>query len=347
MLTIAIDCRFAGTPSGLGRYTREIVAALLKRSDGVSYHLLVPAGARDWLRSLPASTTMRATDIRAPHYSLAEHIELPRALRRIKADLLFSPHFNVPIWCPVPFVTTIHDLILHRYPNSASLPKRLAYRFLMRHAVGQARAIITVSRFVERELTEAYGFGIAEKIVVIREGVSPRFAPVSSEAQAAVCRRYGIDPGFFLYVGNAKEHKNVPMLLRAFESAGVEERLLLVGVGSEAERLRLPPNAARLASVDDADLPALYSAARCLVTASLYEGFCLPVIEALACGCPVIASRIGPIEENAEGHAMLVEPTLAAFVAAFRRPPPKTVRFRAPSWEKTAEETVSVLRRSI
>lgn len=348
MQMIAIDCRFASTNGGLGRYTRELVLHLLARKDPFRFLLLVSPEASDWVRGLPCPETVLVRTVDAAHYSFKEQWVIPAILRRERANLFFSPHFNVPYVCPVPFVATIHDLILHRFPNAAPFWKRTAYRILMRRTVRRARTVISVSAFVRDEILAAYGEGAAKKTIVIHEGVSPQFAPRSSQEQLHVRRRYGLPPSFFLYIGNAKEHKNVPLLLKAFAALGeTSPALVLVCGGREARGLRLPPRAVLLPFVDDADLPAVYSAARAFVTASAYEGFCLPVAEALACGCPVIAPNEGPFLDVTQGKAHLIESSREAWTRALLDPPESPQEFRSPSWAEAAGQTIDVFRQTL
>jgi glycosyltransferase involved in cell wall biosynthesis len=344
--TIAVDCRFAGTLSGLGRYTRELVPRLLRRGDPLRYILFVRSAEEPWLRTLPA----RSADIRrlaAPHYSFAEQGAFPLALLRARADLLFSPHFTVPLLCPVPFIVTVHDLILHRYPNEASLLRRMGYRCVMAHAVARARRVVTVSEFTARELCSIYGESLRDRIVRVPEGVSGDFRPRTPEEQRTACRRYDLRKPYCLYVGNAKQHKNVQMLIDAFALLPSETReLVLVTGGKEASRLVLRSGVRLLPDVPERDLPALYSAAEAFVTASLYEGFCLPVAEARACGCPIIAGRSGAIPEVAGPRALLVEPTVEALAGALRRPPGRALPPDTPplSWDRAAEQVAALLR---
>lgn len=341
MKTILIDCRFAALHAGLGRYTRELVIHLLRRPASVRYILLVRSLKEAWI---PENAQTMEADI--AHYSLQEQTVLPRIIRSAEADMLFSPHFNVPLLCPIPFIVTVHDLILHRYPNRASFVRQMMYRAIIGRAVRHAKAIVAVSAFTARELADAYGASIAEKTQVISEGVSDVYRPLPSSASQEILKRHGINNSYFLYVGNAKQHKNVQMLLDAFQQAAVPDvELLLVSSGPEVQALSLPPYVRILSSVSDEDLPALYGAAQALVTASLYEGYCLPVAEALACGCPVIASNRTAIPETAAGHAMLVEPTVDAFVRAFKNPPAAFDPFIVGTWEKAAEETEQLLER--
>ncbi|MDD4319788.1 MAG: glycosyltransferase family 1 protein, partial [Candidatus Peribacteraceae bacterium] len=225
-----------------------------------------------------------------------------------------------------------------------SLPKRIAYRVLMRRTVMHARRLISVSSFVATELRAAYGDGIHPRLSVIGEGVDERFRPRSPEEQAEVRKRYDLSLPFFLYVGNAKEHKNVPLLIEAFRRAALPaHRLVLVTGGTEAALLPSAENVCVLSGVDDEHLPALYSAAAAFVTASLYEGYGLPAVEAAACGSPVIAARTAATPETAPAGALLLPPTAAAFAEGFRRPPLPSP-FAARRWEAVAADVASVFR---
>ena len=340
-MSVLIDCRFAHTKTGLGRFSRELVRALLRRNDSLEYRLLLAPGQHDWLQG--HSPVVIETDI--PHYSIAEQTALPFLLSRSGAAMLFSLHFNVPWLCPLPYVATVHDLILHHYPNDASVLKRSAYKLLMHRTVRRARHVLTISKFVQSELARAYGSSLLSKTSVIHEGVDAVFSPMSASIVQETLQRHAIVRPFFLYVGNAKQHKNVQLLIDAFERSGVADAdLVLVTGGAEAERLHRSDRIRLLQGIGDVDLAALYTAARATVTASLYEGFCLPVLEALHCGCPVIASNRTAIPEVAGEHALLLEPTEEAFAEAFRNPPARVhVPAERATWERTAQETALVL----
>jgi glycosyltransferase involved in cell wall biosynthesis len=304
--------------------------------------LLVRSKSEQWI---PPGTEVVAADI--AHYSLQEQAALPRIIAGAKADLLFSPHFNVPLSCPLPFLVTIHDLILHRYPNQASLPKRLAYRLLIKRSVRRAQSIIAVSKFVKDELLSEYGSDIAQRIAVIPEGVSARYRPQSAEKIQEIKDAYRLHHPFLLYVGNNKQHKNVRTLIDAFAASGLGETELIVVCDDSALEKTLPSRVRMLSNVADADLPALYSAASAFVTASLYEGYCLPIAEALACGCPVIASNLSAIPETAHGKALLVDPTIDGFRRAFRSIPSRGEPFIVGTWEETAKRTIDILQKNL
>lgn len=342
-MTIGIDCRFASTQSGLGRYTRELVRHLVQRNDRVKYVLFV--NRQDpctWLPS-PLPAHCKKVKVSFKHYSLAEQILFPWKLLRL--NLFFAPHFNVPLFCPVPFVATIHDLILHRYPNQASKLKRKAYLKVMQHTVRSAKSLIAVSRFTASELTKQYGTVAKNKLRVVHEAPSPEFHRKAAATSAPVLKKYGLKKPFFLYVGNAKEHKNVQMLIDAYQSLdSTETELVLVTGGKEADALKLCDGVRILRDVPEADLCGLYFFTVCFVTASLYEGFGLSVIEAAACGSPVIITDCGALPEIAPMGARIVEPTVESIADALREPPPPSDPGKLKTWDEVAAETFEVLR---
>lgn len=347
-MRILVDCRFAHLQAGLGRYAREMVRALVLHPSASSFewHILAHPDAGAWFRTLPGSVRVHPCII--PYYSVAEQVQLPRLIAAVDPSLFLSLHFNVPLRCPVPFVATVHDLILHHFPNAAPLRKRLAYRFLMHSTLQRARALLVPTRFVAVEIRSVYGDAIGDLVRVTSEGVSTHFTRRGLEEIDRVHRMFQFPERFLLYVGSAKDHKNLGVLLSAF--AQLHDPILslvLVTPGKElASYAPLPPRVIVRSNVDDVDLPALYSAALCTVTTSLYEGFCLPVVEALACGCPVIATNRTAIPEVTQGCAQLVEPTVEAFAAAFAALPfPCPTGFVRPDWEVAAGRTIEVLER--
>ncbi len=339
MLKILIDCRFAGSYSGLGRYSRSIARELLDIKNGPVYQLLVRSKNEEWI---PNDANLIIADI--PHYSLAEQTQLPGIIRQSGADLFFSPHFNVSLFCPIPFVVTVHDLILHRYPNQAPLLKRLAYKVLVKHAVTKAKSVIAVSDFTKKELVNAYGS--EKKIHVILEGIDEQYRPASENRIRSFRDAHNLQLPFLLYVGNAKQHKNVRVLIEAFAQStlSMHAELVLLTGGAEAASLEpLPHHVRFLRDIPDDQMPALYNAASACVTASLYEGFCLPVAEALACGCPVIASNTAAIPQIASGRATLVEPAVEALAKALSAIPARPTPFRIAEWKDAALQTQRVL----
>ena len=276
---------------------------------------------------------------------------MPREIRRASLDLIHIPHFNVPVRSPIPFVVTIHDLILHHYPNEAGFMKRSAYKFLMRNAVKNSAHIIAVSNFTADSIKETYGEHIGEKITVIPGGVSDNFKPASEDEKFEVRNRYDLNEKFIIYTGSSKEHKNVQTLIDACPE---ELKLVLTTGGKEVANLKCRNNTLILDDVKDADLPKLLSAAECFVFPSLEEGFGLPAIEAMACGCPVGASNRGSLPEVCGEHAMIVEPDTDSIQNGINEQcTMKNEQLRSElvlyankfSWAKAAEETAKVYRK--
>ncbi|MBU1910821.1 glycosyltransferase family 4 protein, partial [Patescibacteria group bacterium] len=187
---------------------------------------------------------------------------------------------------------------------------------------------------------------VESKSSVISEGVNDNFYRRSVNEIENVKRRYGLHKPFFLYVGNAKEHKNVQTLIDAFQSLGDNSiDLVLITSGPETAFLNFQQGIKFIPDIPDSDLPALYSGAKAFVTASLYEGFCLPVAEAISCGCPVIASNKGAIPEIAGEDSVLVEPIAVELSKAMKNPPDPTdeVIHNKFSWNQAARDTINLL----
>lgn len=236
-----------------------------------------------------------------------------RTLRFSKKDLVFSPGYNAPLFIRIPFIFTIHDLNhIDRGENSSFL-KRLYYKLIMRRACRHAKAVLTVSEFSKRRIVEWSGIP-AERVINVGNGVDAEYSPSAAPFQ----------PGYpyVLSVSNRKAHKNEPRLIEAFSRASVPTGLRLVFTGKATpalmdviERCQLQDRVTFIGRVDEADLPGLYVGASALLFPSLYEGFGLPVIEAMACGCPVLTSNTTSLPEVAGDAALLVDPTSVQAIA--------------------------------
>lgn len=340
MAHFGIDCRFAATGTGLARYTRETVKNLLLLNSGHDFTLFTLKNNEDWLKELAGSFTVSATNIK--HYSLKEQLFLPLVLEQSHIDLFYSPHFNVPWRCRLPFIVTVHDLILHRFPNKAGFIKQWAYRNVFLHAINEARSIIAVSDFTAEELDQY--FNLKKPVHVVSEAVSPQIRPQPADVTTNTLNKFGVKKPYFLYVGNAKEHKNVQFLIDSFNDAKITETtLILVTGGKEANHLNFDQRIKVITKVTDQELSALYGAALSFVTASLYEGFCLPIAEARACGCPVIACDIGAVREISGENDLLIKSNKDEFIKAFRCPPPASSPPRSITWRQIASEILQIL----
>jgi len=214
---------------------------------------------------------------------------------------------------------TVHDAVALTMPSQYGAVERLYFRLFSVVAARRANAVVVPSRAARDEIARVYRIPHA-RLRVIPEAASPRFRPIAPQESAPVLARYGIRRPYVLFVGANVPRKNVPRLLEAYDAmrrrAGVDAQLLLVGPPEPAtpallaltRRLQLHPHLRRLDRVPDDDLPALYSAAACLAYPSLAEGFGLPILEAMACGTPVLTSNCSAMPEVAGDAALLVDP---------------------------------------
>jgi glycosyltransferase involved in cell wall biosynthesis len=286
--------------TGIGRYLLEILRAASR--DGWSCVVYGDPGAR--LDQTLAGVTFTTLD--GSWTQWWDQVALPRALARDGITVFLSPYYKGPVRAPCPVVLTIHDLYFINYPGR----RRPVYEAIVTRAArtyaARATAIISDSEYSKREIVTRLGVSSA-KVSVIPVALGGEFRPASLTAAARA--RYALTSPYVLYVGNFNPHKNIPRLIRGFAllPGPVRSRHALVLAGGYGEGR---PELARLAEslgladrvifsgrVDDADLPALYSEAAVYVTPSLEEGFGSTVLEAMACGAPVIASNRAALPE--------------------------------------------------
>jgi len=286
-------------------------------------------------------------ELRARSQELRMAFTLPRLLRRLGADLVHT-QYALPLRSPCPAVVTVHDLSFARSPELMGRKDRLVFRAVVPRGVRRAARVLTVSQRTKRDLVALYGVDPA-KVVVTPNGVDPTF--VSSAGDTSESASYKLSQGeYVLAVGAIQRRKNHVAALEAVSEVGLP--LVVVGpVKDMALADELRRGGARLEGYVDTDrLAELYRGAACLVQASSFEGFGLPVVEAMASGTPVIAVREPALEEVAGDAAVLVdEAHLADGIRQAFADRPRLVaagleRARAFSWRASAERTLQVYR---
>lgn len=251
--------------------------------------------------------------------SLFEQIDLPIAKSGKDLDLFHSPQFNVPVISRVPQVTTIHDCAYSRFPTEFSSPlDRCFYAIMFRLALQKSNKIIAVSQATKDDIQTIYGIS-GDKINVVHEGVDRSFLNDQSDV-TDLKARFGVDQPFMLFVGISRPRKNLARILGAFAAAKdrFDKRMKLVIAGPEDDRflnirqlsreLKIDESVILLGRVTEQELHSLYRSARCLLFPTLYEGFGLPILEAMASGTPVLTSSMPAHMEIAGDAAVFVNP---------------------------------------
>ena len=312
---VTIDARWL--VGGIGTYTRNLLQQFQHCANGLEIQAIVRKRDSQNVAQLCAGITV----IDTPIYTLREQILVPRRSRN--TDLLHVPHFNAPLLHRGPLIVSIMDVIHLSSPAYRNHWTTLAYAKPMLHAAARkADHIVTISAYSKSQIVELLGIPDS-KITVIPCGVSDDFTAhhTSSESFDAA-EVLGIPGPFLLYVGNLKPHKNVSTLLRAFAQLRTEKHLphslLIVGddprwkpaIFDECCRLGIWDSTFIVPYVSQALLPSIYAAADLLVMPSTLEGFGLPVLEAMACGTPVVASHAASLPEVAGDAALYFDPAV-------------------------------------
>ncbi len=332
-MRIAFNGLFLENPgNGSGQYSYHLLEALGK-IDGVNEYVILSAHDIANPPNTPSSFSYRVAPVGqlgrggASVEKLAwEQHTFPAASKRESARLMHIPYFAPPLLLHgIPSVVTIHDVIGLRLPAYRASPKAAAYNQLVARAAKRASIVIAVSEFSKRDIMEVLGLP-ADRIRVVSEAPAPQFKRSVDMTRLRDARaRYGVSERFVFYVGGLDQRKNLSTLVAAFAAAFHEIgdpslQLLISGDPAKLGSSHLFPDWRPLAAtlgigtqivcryVTAEDLPLIYSATACFVYPSLYEGFGLPPLEAMACGAPVVCSERTSLPEVVGRAGILINP---------------------------------------
>lgn len=363
-MRIGIDMRMLNW-SGIGRYTHNLVDGLMRIDKDNEYILFLNEDDIDSYTITNENFSKKPLSSKV--FSLEGHYQLTSSLWRERLDLFHSLHFPVPLLWKHNLVTTIHDLIPLIYPKS--LPSRMSRIYcyvMMRTAARKSRRVIANSYCTGRDIVRYLKIP-ESKVKVIYEGVNENYHPVENESRLRkVKKRYKTSEKFIFYLGQWKPHKNILRLMRAFHrlkiKTGIPHKLLIGGrkdpnygeIPALARNLGLEKDIIFTGYIPEEDLPVLYSAAKLFIFPSLYEGFGLPVLEAMACGIPVVSSNTSSLPEIAGDAAIFVNPYSTEEIAQAMQEVLRDEKLRQKLiqkglararlfvWEKTSRETLHV-----
>ncbi|MCS7061232.1 MAG: glycosyltransferase family 1 protein [Anaerolineae bacterium] len=357
-MKIALNAWFQDMPhTGSGQYARQLEAALREIAPHVDIAAVRP----------------RARDNASKVWF--EQVGFPRAADRMRADVALTPYWAPPLHSRTPAVVTVHDVIPLALPDYRGGPLQRAYTSLVRAASANAAHIITDSEFSRKDILKHLPVR-PESVSAIPLAADARFTPfVPAEQMQAVRERYNLPDSYVLYLSNFDRRKNIETLMQVYvwcgEPIGHDFPLVIAGepdtpvfahngrkmtLAQMAKELEVDDVVHFIGRVAEEDKPAVYAGARCFLFTSLYEGFGLPALEALACGVPVVGSNAASIPEVVGDAGMLVDPMdarrMAGAVIAVctedvlhdqlsRRALLQAAKF---SWQRTAFETLAVLK---
>jgi len=369
-MKIGIDARFYGPRvggGGIGRYVAELVNHLQLLDNKNEYVMFLKKENFHECVITNPRFYKRLVDVH--WYTAAEQRIMPREVKLSRVDFMHYPHWNIPIFSSVPFISTIHDLILLEEPRSARTTTRsslvhgfkyAAFRTVLESAIHRSREILTVSEYTKKSILKHFGVR-SQKITVVPNGILP-----PKTVRDVSLTKLGVYEPYFLYVGNAYPHKNLEMMMHAFVDFSQQNpfvQLVIAGrrdifskrLEVEAQEIGISPEVLRFIDLpSDDELAALYASAKLFIYPSRIEGFGMPPLEAMSHGVPVAVAQTSSLPEVCGQAANYFDPDdiealTEIMTRAVSSPNSLTAKIelgrlqaKTFTWLKTAEQTLDV-----
>lgn len=367
-MRIAIDARMGHSRVGIGVYVRGLLNNLSKIDKENNYYIIINENKRESFVPEQDNFHKIYTNVRYSDYlrrDLWEQFYLPWKLYKNKVDIYHGPCHSLPIFAKIKMIITIHDMMSFKGEYFKPISSNRVQN-LIKISAKRAQKIITVSKKSKMDIIRILKIP-EDKIKVIYNGVDSEYKQINDKSRLdSIKEKYGINRKFIQYIGSLKANKNIPRLIEAYsrlpESILRKYALVITGgkgwksdeIFSKVKQLNLENNIIFTGFVDDSELPLLLNAATLLVFPSLYEGFGIPPLEAMACGVPVIASNTSSIPEVVGSAALLFDPYIVEeiFTSLHRTLTDKQLRneliqkgferVKFFSWKNTARQTLEI-----
>lgn len=320
-MKIAIEAQriFRSNKHGMDFVALELIRQLQKWNDGNEYYVIVAPGPDHCLHS---EGNLTVIELSCPSYPLWEQVALPLVLNRLKPDLLHCTSNTAPLYCSVPLVLTLHDVIFleetaRKNSSFYQTAGRLYRRFIVPRILNRCRKVITVSHYEKERICQMTGLPSGQVQIVYNAG-SNCFKPL--EPDTYTVNKYILETGFLFFLGNTAPKKNVENVLLAYDlylqRSDIKRPLLMADMNCHSvkqmlQRLDIEHVAAYIhcpGYIAQTDMVHLYNAAFAFLYPSLRESFGIPILEAMACGTPVITSQTSAMPEVAGSNALTVDP---------------------------------------
>jgi glycosyltransferase involved in cell wall biosynthesis len=367
MSKILIDARMASLKNaGIGRYALNLLANLNKQNKKNMQFILITSKNNHSDLKKKFKTKFQYTRSNASHYSLKEQFEIIKIIKKINPDIVHFLHFNVPLFLNVPYIVTIHDLIKHKstgIKTTTRFPlaywfKFFGYQIVFRNSVKKAKKIIVPTKYIKNDLVKTYPFA-KNKVTVIYEGADKTLLTAK---RADLAKEYNIKKPYLFYIGSLYPHKNIDVVIRALREMKDKDIKLVVATANnvfykrfleKVKKNNLEKRVVNPGFIKDEHLQKVYKEAKALIFPSKMEGFGLPGLEAMLCGCPVISSNASCLPEVYSNAALYFDPddhrSLIKKINSLDNPQTRKnlikkgrQRVKKFSWGKTASQTLNL-----